>query len=177
MSKAGGGYSIFLHDATWYDLMNECESCPTDPSMHVSANACSESIDLMVMWGPPDDPEGMNILRIPWNQLAALVLRFGKAIQPGNLAQVADAIKAEESKAVNDEKLIKVHLPGESLWAEVVGTTDNGRTKAVLRNASVHGIPWGTEVLIGADGYEIVGPPEVLEQAQRSVDAVQSEES
>lgn len=73
---------------------------------------------------------------------------------------------------MNDENLIKVGLPGESLWAEVVGTTGNGRTKAKLRNDSVHGIPWGTEVLLGADGYTVVYPRALVLHAQRSVDAI-----
>jgi len=70
---------------------------------------------------------------------------------------------------------IKVHLPGESLWAEVVGITDNGRIKAELRNSSIHGIPWGTEVTLGSDDYEVIYPRAVVEQAQRSVEALRAE--
>jgi hypothetical protein len=74
----------------------------------------------------------------------------------------------------DNEKLIKVHLPGESLWAAVTGKTDDGRTKAELRNRSVHGIPWGTAVTLGIDGYTVVEPREIVEQAQRSVDGVRT---
>ena len=70
------------------------------------------------------------------------------------------------------EKLIKVGLPGESLWAEVVGKTDNGRTKAKLRNASLHGATWGTEVVLGADGYTVVYPRALVDKAQRTVDSI-----
>ena len=73
------------------------------------------------------------------------------------------------------KNLIKVGLPGESLWAEVVGTTDNGRTKAKLRNTSIHGIQWGTEVVLGMDGYTVVYPRTLVEQAQRSVDGMRTQ--
>ena len=72
---------------------------------------------------------------------------------------------------MNEENLIKVHLPGESLWAAVTGTTADGRTKAVLRNESIHGIPWGTAVVLGHDGYTVVEPSAVVQKAEQSVAA------
>ncbi len=72
---------------------------------------------------------------------------------------------------MSDEELIKVHFPGESLWAAVTGKTEDGRIKAELRNTSIHGIPWGTAVVLGHDGYEIVEPKEVIEQAMQSVES------
>jgi hypothetical protein len=71
---------------------------------------------------------------------------------------------------MSDEKLIKVYLPGESLWAAVTGVTADGRIKAELRNQSIHGIAWGTAVVLGPNDYDVVEPRGVVEQAQRSVD-------
>ncbi len=73
---------------------------------------------------------------------------------------------------MNDENLIKVQLPGECLWAAVTGTTAGGRIKAVLRNESIHGIPWDTAVVLGRDDYTVVEPEAVVQKAQRSVDAI-----
>lgn len=64
---------------------------------------------------------------------------------------------------------IKVHLPGESLWAQVTGRTEDGRTRAQLRNESVHdGIHWGDDVVLASDNYEIEEPAAMVERAEQS---------
>lgn len=68
-----------------------------------------------------------------------------------------------------EEGIIKVHFPGESLWAKKVGTTPDGRIIAELRNQSIHGIDWGTRVTLAIDGYEIAEPSELVELARRNV--------
>lgn len=65
--------------------------------------------------------------------------------------------------------LIKVVLPGEKLWAEVVGETADGRIRAELRNESIHDIAWGTPVELGHDGMTVVAPDHVLRRAEESV--------
>ena len=67
--------------------------------------------------------------------------------------------------------VIKVHLPGESLWAEV---TDIRRRKvhARLRNESIHAVfSYGDRVVLGPDNYEVVHPAHKVETAQEAVSA------
>lgn len=68
--------------------------------------------------------------------------------------------------------VIKVGLPGESLWAEVVAVKPDG-IHAELRNESIHeGISWGDEVVLGPDDYTIVSPESIVRMAQNTVDSM-----
>lgn len=72
--------------------------------------------------------------------------------------------------------VIKVGLPGESLWAEVVAVKPDG-IHAELRNESVHeGISWGDEVVLGPDDYTIVRPKAIVRAAQDAVDSMNQED-
>lgn len=67
---------------------------------------------------------------------------------------------------------IKVHLPGEMIWALPTGErTPEGHRIASLRNESIHGIPWDTRVEIddSSPRPEVVGPADVIEKAKASV--------
>jgi hypothetical protein len=67
--------------------------------------------------------------------------------------------------------IIKVGLPGESLWAEV---THVGHvfTRAKLRNESIHEeFSFGDLVVIETGGYTVLQPARCVAAAQRSVDS------
>lgn len=81
-------------------------------------------------------------------------------------------------KDTAEPTLIKVGLPGESIWAEVVGLNDEGRVVALLRNESVHlGIQWGDPIVLGEDGYTVERPELLVRAAQTGCDAVRSDEA
>lgn len=64
---------------------------------------------------------------------------------------------------------IKIGLLGDRLWAQVT-RIEPGVTYAELRNESIHeGISWGDEVMIGEDGYTVIGPKDTVMAAHRSV--------
>lgn len=65
--------------------------------------------------------------------------------------------------------MIKVGLPGESLWAH----EKDGVVK--LENDSIHGVlKYGDVVKLGEDGYTIVEPKSAVEAAERNVREVQA---
>ena len=79
-------------------------------------------------------------------------------------AGIARALKAGD--------MLKVQLPGESLWAKVVDV--GPPVVAELRNQSIHGIAWGTRVTLDEGAYKIVEPADAVAQAQAGVDAFQA---
>ncbi len=66
--------------------------------------------------------------------------------------------------------LIKVHLPGESLWA-VVTDIRRGKVHAQLRNESIHEqFSFGDKVVLGPDNYEIVHPAHKVEGVKKAIE-------
>ena len=65
--------------------------------------------------------------------------------------------------------MVKIFLPGESLWALPVGKTYDGRLVVKLRNASIHGIPWDTVIILQSDGKTVAEPEYIVELAEDSV--------
>lgn len=77
-----------------------------------------------------------------------------------------------------NENMVKVGLPGESLWAEVLGTTDAGRIRVALRNESIHdGIHWDDRAVLAADGYTIEEPSEMVRMAEESCERLRRGEA
>lgn len=67
--------------------------------------------------------------------------------------------------------MIKVGLPGESLWAKVTGISPNGIV-AVLRNESIHEhFKRGDLVRIGSDKYTVVEPRDKIAAVERDLAA------
>ncbi len=77
---------------------------------------------------------------------------------------------------MNVGDMIKVHLPGERLWAEVVAMDDDGSVHVELRNESIHqGISWGDRAVLGSDRYEIVEPKSMVTAAEESCAIIREE--
>ena len=67
-------------------------------------------------------------------------------------------------------QLIKVHLPGEALWAEVIEIR-HGKVHAKLRNESIHKqFSFGDLVILGPDNYEIVHPAHKIEGVKTAIE-------
>lgn len=74
------------------------------------------------------------------------------------------------SKKSRPGDMIKVALPGETMWALVTGIGKHGQIHARLRNESVFpSFSYDDEVVLGLDGFTVVGPQAKLSEAQRHV--------
>jgi len=73
--------------------------------------------------------------------------------------------------------MLKVFFPGESLWALPIGKTHEGRIVAKLRNASIHGIPWDTVVILATDERTVAEPEYLIALAEKSVENMRREMS
>lgn len=93
----------------------------------------------------------------------------GKPVLSEYIEKARVALEGPERK---DEETIRVHLPGEAFWAAVVGKTEDGRIRAVLRNQPLtEHLNWGDEVVLGPDNYEIVEPADAVAKirAERNI--------
>jgi hypothetical protein len=66
--------------------------------------------------------------------------------------------------------MIKVGLPGESLWARVKAVK-GGKISAELRSESIHDeFSWGDLVVLGDDNYTVVDPAERVASVQQAIE-------